>query len=161
MRVEFDVTMTTMKMYDYMLYHTFHGVQGILGPMVGLLLMAGYFLTDPHQILYLICGIVVICYLPFVLFISAKRQVSMSPIYRQPLHYILSEEGIEVHVGGETDSLPWENMRKAVSTGKNIILYTSKSTASLFPRADLKDQETAVIEIISKYMEPKKVNIRI
>ena len=44
---------------------------------------------------------------------------------------------------------------------KNLILYTSKNTATLFPRADLKDNEAKVIELISTHVDPKKVNIRV
>jgi hypothetical protein len=52
-------------------------------------------------------------------------------------------------------------VHKAVCTGKNLIVYTSKNTASLFPRADLGDQEVAVIEMISTHVDPKKVNLRV
>lgn len=161
MKVEFDVKMTTAKMYDYMLYHTFHGMQGLLGEIVGVLLITGFVITDPHKWIYLIFGLIVIFYLPVTLYLNAKRQVSLQPVFKETLHYILSDDGIEIHVGDQIDSQPWEKMHKAVSTSKNIILYTSKNTASLFPRADLGDEETKVIEMISTHMDPKKVNIRV
>lgn len=161
MKVEFDVKMTTAKMYDYMLYHTFHGMQGLLGEIVGVLLITGFVITDPHKWIYLIFGLIVIFYLPVTLYLNAKRQVSLQPVFKETLHYILSDDGIEIHVGDQIDSQPWEKMHKAVSTSKNIILYTSKNTASLFPRADLGDEEAKVIEMISTHMDPKKVNIRV
>ena len=54
----------------------------------------------------------------------------------------------------------WEHMYKATSTGKSIILYTSNVNACIFPRADLKGNEVAVIEMISKYMPTNKVKIK-
>lgn len=159
MKIEFDVKMTTSKMYDYMMYHTFHGMQGILGEMVGLLLMVAFFMT--YKPLYLIFGLIVIFYLPVTLFFNAKKQVTLQPVFKEPLHYTLDEEGIKVLAGDQTDAQPWENMKKAVSTSKNIIVYTGKNTATLFPRADLGEKETEAIKIISMYMDPKKVNIRI
>ena len=54
----------------------------------------------------------------------------------------------------------WDQMYKATSTGKSIILYTSRFNASIFPRADLKEKEVAVIEMISKHMPPAKVKIK-
>ena len=161
MKIEFDVQMTVAKMYDYMLYHTFHGMQGILGEMVGILLIIGFVITDPHKWIYLICGLIVLFYLPVALLFNARRQVKLQPAFRDKLHYVLSEEGIQVTVGEQTDSLPWEDVRKAVCTSKNLIIYTSKNAASLFPRADLGDQATAVIEMISTHVDPKKVNLRI
>ncbi|MCR5222080.1 MAG: YcxB family protein [Lachnospiraceae bacterium] len=161
MKIEFDVKMTVAKLYDYMLYHTFHGMQGLLGEIVGVLLIIGFVITDPHKWIYLICGLIVIFYLPVALLINAIRQIRLQPAFQDVLHYVLSDEGIEVHLGDQVDSQPWESVYKAVCTGKNLIVYTSKNTASLFPRADLGDQEVAVIEMISTHVDPKKVNLRV
>ena len=51
-------------------------------------------------------------------------------------------------------------MQKAVSTGKSIIVYTSKTTASIFPKKDLGDKKDAIIKMISTHMPPNKVKIR-
>ncbi|MBQ7582142.1 MAG: YcxB family protein [Lachnospiraceae bacterium] len=161
MKIEFDVKMTVSKLYDYMLYHTYHGMQGILGGMAGVLFIIGFVVTDPHKWLYLICGVVILLYLPVALLINARRQIKLQPAFQDALHYVLSDEGIEVQVGEQVDSQPWESVHKAVCTSKNLILYTSKNTASLFPRADLGEQEVAVIEMISTHMDPKKVNLRV
>ncbi len=161
MKIEFDVKMTVAKMYDYMLYHTFHGMQGLLGEIVGVLLIIGFVITDPHKWIYLICGLIVLFYLPVALLVNASRQVKLQPAFQDKLHYVLSEEGIEVHVGDQVDFQPWEAVHKAVCTSKNLIIYTSKNAASLFPRADLGDQEVPVIEMISKHVDPKKVNLRV
>lgn len=165
MKLEFDVKMTVSKMYDYLLYHTYHGFQGILGEMVGILLIVAYFITDsatyPYRPAYLIFGIIVFFYLPVTLYINARRQVNLQPAYKEPLHYVLTEEAIEVHVGEQSDSVPWDQLKKATSTSKSIILYTSKNTATLFPRADMGKLELEVIKYISTHMDPKKVNIKI
>ncbi len=161
MKIEFDVKMNVGKMYDYMLYHTFHGMQGILGEIVGILLIVGFVITDPHKWLYLIFGLIVLFYLPVALYVNAKRQVTLQPAFKEPLHYILSDEGIEVHAGEQVDSQGWESVHKVASTSRNLILYTSKNTASLFPKEDLGDDLMPVVEIISKHVDPGKVNIRL
>lgn len=158
MQVEFDVKMTINKMYDYMLYHTFTSFQGILGEAVGVLLIAAF--AASGKWLYLIAGIVVVLYLPIALYMNAKKQVLLSPVFKETLHYVLNDEGLTVKVGEEEDSQAWKDMYKAVSTGKSIIVYTSKRCASIFPKSDLGDQRMAVIEMISTHMEPKKVNIK-
>ena len=75
MTIEFDVQMTTQKMYDYMLFHTFRSFSGIMGEIVGILLIAAYFVA--HRPLYLIAGIVVVFYLPVALYLNAKKQVTL------------------------------------------------------------------------------------
>ena len=49
---------------------------------------------------------------------------------------------------------------RLLQPGKSIIIYTSKVNASIFPRADLAENTVTVIELICRYMDPKKVKIR-
>lgn len=158
MKIEFDVQMTTAKMYDYMLYHTFRSFSGIMGEVVGIMLIACFFAS--HKILYLIAGIIVVLYLPVALFMNAKKQVMLNPVFKIPLHYILDDEGITVVSGDATDSQKWSDMHKAVSSGKSIIIYTNKINACIFPKADLAGKLPDVIKVISTHMDPKRVVIR-
>ena len=158
MKIEFDVQMTTSKMYDYMLYHTFRSFSGIMGEVVGIMLIACYFAAGKP--LYLIAGIIVVLYLPVALFMNAKKQVSLNPVFKIPLHYILDEEGITVTSGENSDSQKWSDMHKAVSSGKSIIIYTNRINACIFPKADLGDKLPDVIKMISTHMDPKRVVIR-
>lgn len=158
MEVEFDVKVTSGALYDYMMYHTFTGFQGIIGTLCGIFLIMIFFMGQPFW--YLIAGIVVIGYLPITLFLKSKQQYLMTPAFKEPLHYVLNDEGVTISQGETTESQTWENMVKAVSTPGSIILYTSKVNASIFPKKDLGDKKAAVVQIISVHMEPKKVKIR-
>ena len=99
-------------------------------------------------------------YLPWTLFIRSKQQVLSNPGFQQPLHYLLDEQGLTISQGEETVQYPWEEMDKAVSTGRSIIVYTSKVNATIFPRKQLGDKLPAVVEMISTHMPPAKVKIR-
>ncbi len=158
MRVEFDVNMTTGKMYDYMLRHTFTSFAGILGELLGILLVAGAFIYS--QWIYLVFGVICIFYQPVALYWRSKRQVNNTPAFKEPLHYVLDETGITVKSGENTESLAWEKMYKAVSTSKSVILYTNRVSACIFPKEDLGDKKEEVIRFISSHMDPKQVNIR-
>lgn len=157
--MEIDVQMDAQILYDYMLYHTYHGLAGILGTLVGLFMIV-YFIGYQASVLYLIFGIVVILYLPVNLFMASKRQALTNEAFKQPLHYAFTEEGIEVSQGESSDSLAWEHMRKAVSTAKSIIIYTSKVNATIIPRKACDGQATELISIIATHMSPQKVKIR-
>lgn len=158
MKIEFDVQMTTSKMYDYMLRHMMTSFQGIVGEMIGILLVVGYFLTG--KIIYIIAGVVVILYLPVTLYLKAKRQVALNPVFKEPLHYTLDEEGVKVKSRDAEESLPWSAMYKATSSLRTVILYTNKINACLFPKEDLGDNKDEVIKMISTHMDPKRVNIK-
>ena len=137
---EVDVHMNTSVLYDYMLRHTYTSPGGLIATMIA--------------------GIVIILYLPWNLYLSAKRQALTNEAFKKPLHYIFTKEGIYVSQGDQVEMQHWENMPQAVATGKSIIIYTSKVNASIFPRADLAENTVTVIELICRYMDPKKVKIR-
>ncbi len=158
MKAEFDVNMTTGKMYDYMLRHTFTSFAGVVGEVLGIVLVVGFFVTG--QWLYLIAGVVCVVYQPVALYMRARRQVNSNEVFKMPLHYTLDDEGITVKSGDNTDSLPWEKMYKAVSTNRSVILYTGRVNACIFPKDDMGDRKDEVIRIISTHMDPKQVNIR-
>lgn len=158
MELEFDVKVNSKVLYDYMLHHTYGSFQGVLGTAVGALMLVGFAVTG--YVIWLIAGIVLLLYLPWSLFLKSKQQVLRTPAFKEPLHYRMTEEGVEISQKEAKEFQTWEHMYKATSTGKSIILYTSTVNACIFPREDLKDQEVAVIEMISKHMPPARVKIK-
>lgn len=158
MEVEFDVKMEAGILYDYMMRHTFSSFVGIMGMVVGALLLIVFFAE--RQALFLLAGVVVLAYQPWSLFLRSRQQMVNNPAFKKPLHYKLTEDGIEVSQDGAAESLEWEKMYKAVSTGSSIIVYTSKINAFIFPKKDMGDRKYKVIEMISTHMPPKKVKIK-
>lgn len=158
MEVEFDIKVTPGVLYDYLLYHTYTSASGLIGAVVGALLVVAFFMGS--GVLCLIAGIIILAYLPWTLFIKSRQQYLANPAFKNTLHYKLTEEGIEVSQNDEVQSQKWEDMYKAVSTPKSLILYTSPVNASIFPKRDLGEKAPGVIEIISTHMPPKKVKIR-
>ena len=158
MEIEFDVKIDAGVLYDYMLHHTYNSAAGILGTAVGALMIVAFMMQQ--SVLFLIAGIVVLVYLPWTLFIKSRQQALMTPAFKKPLHYKLDEEGITVSQDDTEEKQEWSQMYKAVSTGKSIIVYTSKVNASIFPKKDLGENRTKVIEIISTHMPPANVKIR-
>ncbi len=158
MRCEFEVKMTTSALYDYNMYHTYTGSAGIVGTAAGavfIILFAAYL-----QPVYLAAGLLLILYSPVVLFINSYKQVKLNPVYRNPLYYVLDDEGVTVRSGDESLSVPWSDMYRARSTNQSILLYTGPKSAWVFPKKDLGSKRYDVIEMISTHMEPAKVKIR-
>ena len=113
METEFDVKITPGVLYDYTLYHTYTSAAGLLGSIVGALLVVVFFMG--YGALFLILGIVILAYLPWTLFIKSRRQYLANPAFKEPLHYRMTAEGVEVSQKGEAQSQKWEDMYKAVS----------------------------------------------
>lgn len=158
MEIEFDVKVTPSVLYDYMLYHTYTGASGLIGSVVGALLVVAFFMGA--GVLCLIAGLVILVYLPWTLLLKSRQQYLANPAFQNSLHYKMTDEGVEVSQNGEVQSQKWEDMYKAVSTPNSLILYTSPINASIFPKKDLGEMASGVIEMISTHMPPKKVKIR-
>ena len=158
MEVEFDVKITPGVLYDYLLSHTYHSVSGLAGTVAGALMIVAFFINGKP--LLLIAGLVVILYLPWTLFIRSRQQYLANESFKQPLHYKMNDEGVEVSQGDTVQLQSWESMHKAASTSGNILLYTSKVNACILPKKDLGEKKTAVIAAISTHMPPSKVKIR-
>lgn len=158
MRLEFDTKITANILYDYMLHHTYGTASGLIGSIVGALFLLVYF--SYGNILHLAAGLILLLYLPCSLYLRSLKQVKMSPAFQKPLHYEMTEEGIRVSQGEQSQLQKWEDIQKAVSTGKSIIVYNTKVNAWIFPRRDMGEMTPKVIEMISTHMKPEKVKIR-
>ncbi len=145
-------------LYDYMLMHSYNSPAGVLGSSFGAVLII--FALATRQWMFIVLGAVMLLYLPWTLFIKSRRQILSNPSFQEPLQYTLDEEGLTISQGEADEKMAWGNMHKAVSTGRSIILYTSRINATIFPKRQLGDQKTAVIEMISTHMPPAKVKIR-
>lgn len=158
MELEFDVKVTSQDLYDYLLYHTYTHFSGMIGTLAGIFMLI-VFISTKYPI-YLIAGAVMILYMPCSLFLKAKQQAINNSAFKEPLHYRMDDDGISVSQGESNEAQGWDSCVKAVSTGRSIIIYTSRTTASVFPKKELGDQKGALIQMISTHMPPKKVKIR-
>ena len=158
MEMEFDVKITGGILYDFLMYHNYSKISNLIANIVGALVLIGG-IANSH-VMFIICGAILLLYMPISLFMKAKQQQLASPAFKKPLHYKLSEEGVFVSQDGQEEMQKWDDMYKAVSTPKSIILYTTRVNACIFPRKDLGTDVPKLMEIISTNMDPKKVKIR-
>ena len=156
--INLTVKIEAGDLYDYMLMHSYNSPAGLLGSTFGAVLIIFAFATT--QWIFAVLGVVMLLYLPWTLFVKSRRQILTNPSFQEPLQYTLDEEGLTVSQGEAQERMDWENMHKAVSTGRSIILYTSPVNATIFPKRQLGEERTAVVEMISTHMPPKKVKIR-
>lgn len=156
-KMEFDIQITKKDLYDYQLHHAYTSPSGLFGTIVGCLFIVGFFNTGTP--LYLVIGAFVILYFPWTLHIRAASQAA-SPVFKKPLHYKLSEEGLEISTEEEKQLVPWESITKAAATGRTIMLYTSKVNAFLFPKRVLGERSGELVQVISRYVSPEKVKIK-
>ncbi len=158
MELEFDVKVNTSVLYDYMLQHNFTSFSGIFGSVVGALFIVAYGINSNWYLL--IAGLIILIYMPWTLFLRAKKQALTNPVFKKPLHYKMTDDGVTVSQDEFTEFKEWDAVVKANATNRSLFLYTSKVNAWIFPKKDLGDKKDSVIEMISTHVSPDKVKIK-
>lgn len=156
--IEFDVKIKAADLYDYMLYHTYHGLSGIFGTLIGLLMIVGGISIEKWVLV--IAGIILLLYLPWTLFLKSRQQILANPAFKAPLHYVLDDEGIHVSQGEDEEMQKWEDVVKAVASNKSIFVYTSRVNACIFPRRDMGEYTAQVIQVLATHLPAQKMKIR-
>lgn len=165
MSVKFEVKMTAKYMFDFMLYHNYSRLSGILGAVVGVFalgigiqtVMAG---DTQSAAIYFLCAILFLIITPYTMWSRAKMQVKTTPMFQKPLEYEFTEEGIAIRQDEQEAVNPWSEFTKAVSTNKSVILYLGRVRALVLPKECMGEQYEEAVKMIHTHMPPAKVKIR-
>lgn len=165
MSVKFEVQMTEKYMYDFMLYHTYTHASGLLGAIVGVIALGLTISTMMRSDLSaatptFLIAVLFLVVTPMSTKNRAKMQVQQSDMFKKPLEYELTEEGIIVRQDDAEALNEWGEFMKAVSTQKSIILYVTRVRAIIFPKECMADRYEEVLKMIHTHMPPGKVKIR-
>ena len=156
--IECDVKIGKADLYDYNLKYTYGKAVNIIAEIVGLVAVVYGIYSENYALA--VMGAVVVVYLPVTLWVRSAQVASLSPAFKHPLHYRLDDEGLSVSQGENEETIKWSDCVKAVSTSRSILVFTSSTGATIFPRAQLGDKIPLIIQCISKNMAPDKVFIK-
>ena len=163
--MEFDIRMTAKALNDYFLYHCYTGFSGIFSIVLGIGII-GYAIYGlcigavPQSLLYLLFGAFFLVYTPVNLNTRAKRQMMVSDMFKNPLHYTITEKGIVVQQNKTSAEVEWSDLYKVVSTKRSLIVYAGKRNAFIWIKEDLGEQYEAVVSCLREHIDEKKLRIR-
>lgn len=162
--ITFSVKMTVKQVFRFNIYHTYHNSSGRVGLLLSLLALANLVisfdtLTDQGKTIMTIIGLWFTVLEPLMIHSRAKKQVKRTKSYEKPLEYTIGAEGITVSQGEERQTMEWARIRKVVKTSSQILVYSSRVHAFIFPRMDLGEKETELVRQLNVYA--KEYGIRI
>lgn len=181
MKTEFDIKMTVGGMYRFLMHHAYHSFSGIFSIVAGLALIGFYIWNgggfEMRNLWNLVFGVLFLLYEPCTLHSRAVRQVKLNFVYKHPLHYTLSEEGIAVRqaklqggmdaelyieslLGPKPTVASWDSVLLVRENAKSIFVYTGKKNACIWPRDQLGAQEAEVREILKKYVPAQRLKLK-
>lgn len=163
MRAEFDIKINAMSMYRFLMNHTYRGFSGIFSLIAGAGLVGYYLYSKDTAVsnpwMYLFFGVLFLVYQPWTLYTKALKQTQLNPVFKQPLHYVLTEEMLEVQQGEASNQIEWDKVWMVRETAQSILVYTGNKNAFIWVKAQLKD-EAAVRELLRKGMDPKRLKLK-
>lgn len=152
--VTFQVSITSKDMFDYNVYHNYRNFQGIISLILGIVMLVVCFLAfraDGNISYILITGFLGLFFTvitPVRIYFKSIQQVKLTPSFRKPIQYTLSEEELVIEQDGAKAALPLSELYKAVDTGKSIVLYVSSLRAYIFPKRELGELQQQVVGIL-------------
>lgn len=165
MPVTVEVKMDGDSMADFMVYHIFTSGAGIAALILGGLnvgFMVSFFVRADYvlAVLFLAFAVMVLAGFPYVIRQKVKKQVENSEKLQLPITYTFDDEGIETITHSNSGKAPWSSFRKAVSRKRVIILYDGKKRAVILPVEQIREDYTAVVDLIYAKMPASAVKIR-
>lgn len=99
MKSEFDIKLTVRDMYRFSMYHTYSGIHGGASVVIAVLVFFVAAKTyggveTMYTLLYILFGILFLLYMPVSLYLRAKRQILSSEVFKEALHFTVTEEKI-------------------------------------------------------------------
>lgn len=164
MKAKFDIKVTTGDMYRFMMYHAYHGFSGPFSVAAGAALIIYYIVNraggTENVWMYLAFGILFLLYQPWTLYTRAAKQVKLSAVFKKPLTYLVSEEGITVKQEENSNQIGWESVYKVRETARSIFVYTSSRNAYIWVKDQMGKKEPEVRGLIKQFVPERKRKLK-
>lgn len=156
--IEFDTKVDRKDLYHFLMRHFYTSFSGIFG----LILSLGAFIVfvvsigkrEPFQLLILIVMASLFTIVqPLQMLQKASYQIKKNPVFQQPLHYIVNEQGITVRQNGESSTIEWKEIRKIVETKQAFLVYMTSLNANVIPKDQMEEQSEMFRNIVKENME--------
>lgn len=154
--ISFQVKIGVMDIYRFLMYYNYRSFGGVLGVIISLGCLVCLGLTYQHNelgvnVLYLVLGLLFTVIQPLMLLKKASMQVVSNQAFRNPLTYEIGEEQVVIRQEKEEAPIAWEQVVRTVETKKQLLLYTSRVNACIWP----KDQMDGKVEQVKALIEGK------
>ena len=113
-----------------------------------------------YTMLYILFGVLFLVYMPASLWLRSKRQILMSPVLKETLHYCLDEKGVHVSVNEQTADLEWNMIYKMISTKSNLLIYSSRINAYVIPLVQLQGLYPRIQELAGQKLEKYRLRMK-
>lgn len=154
--IKFSYQTKVSDMYRFLMQYSYGGFRGIINLVISIgalvLLFTGADGGNAfNKVLLILIAALFTVIEPIILYYKAARQVKLTPMFQQPLDYVINEQGIQVRLNEEEMVLVWEDIYKIVETKKDFYFYMSLNRAHILPKVGYEEQCCLMRDFINKY----------
>lgn len=158
--VKFSVQIKVSDMFAFLMHHSYRGISLVADAIVTFgaigLLIAGFGKGDPVKTVALIFVALLFTVVhPLQLYNRARKQVTKNEVFKKPLDYVLTDEGITMSQGEESQSFTWGDVYQIREYKSQILVYTGRVYACIWPKRELVKCENEVRELFKKHLSEK------
>lgn len=158
--VKFSVQVTVKDMFVFLMHHSYRGVSLLADAIVTFgaigLLLAGFGEGDPVKTVALIFVALLFPVVhPLQLYFKARKQVKKNDVFKKPLDYTLTDEGITLSQGEQSQSITWADVYQVKEYKSQILVYTGRVYAFVWPKRELTGCEAEVKAFFKKHLSEK------
>ena len=153
--MKFQIKVGGAELFRFNLRHTYHSLSGLVGLAlsIGALILAA--ITWDQNAGYQMAILIFIgCYYtvlhPWMLRTRAYSTAKNQEMFMEPMEYEFQEEGFFVRQKEAEAFYKWEDIARAISTKKDLILYTDKVHAHILPKAQMDGRQEQVISLLKE-----------
>lgn len=168
---EFSAKVEAKDLRYFNLYSFYHRPLGFFVTVIGLFMFAstqwmflGGGLVLQDELIMTLVSLVVLLYMPLSLVLRARGTHLKNPVFTEPLHYTLEEEGLKMTTNVDLgpgvpreSKLRWENVYKVVRTRHELLIFSSQINAFVIPLREIEDQYSDIRMILSDKLEDHKI----
>lgn len=137
--------MKTVYMFDFLYWHSYHGITGIINyalSLSGVVALAAGFGKGNTTVTVMLIALASLFTVinPLLLLSKASKQIKRTPMFAKPLHYKFDTRGFSVSQENSSDSAEWNSVMLLRETNKSIILYLGAANALILPKKEIGNQ---------------------
>ena len=143
--VKFSVQMKTVYMFDFLYWHSYHGITGIINyalSFAGVAALLAGFGKDNMVVTIMLVALSLLFTVinPLLLLYKAAGQLKRTPMFAKPLYYMFDTRGFSISQDNNSDSAEWNSVVLIRETRKSIILYLGAANALILPKKEIGTQ---------------------
>jgi hypothetical protein len=159
-----SVNMTFKAMYSFILNTNVRTPSGIIGIMISLMALFWVVfkwnaLASNQRIAFIVVALIFTVINPALLAFKAFKQLKLNPVYKKPLVYEFTDEGIGISQGEAAQSIKWENVCRLMKTKSMIAIYTSRIHAFVIPLSELGDDTGKILSKVVSFTSEYKPTV--